>query len=451
MKKSFGGDKMYIKSKYTSYRFSNKDQSLLIYNSIVGTSSLICIEKGNQVYQELESGVINEKGQWFNILKDKGIIVEKETDESDIIKDKMCDEIYEKVLRLTIMPTEDCNFRCKYCYEEHKKGRMSKELQQAIVKYVRKNIFNFSRVEVSWFGGEPLEEIEIIENLSSQIINICKKAKREYRAGITTNGYDLDYHNFCRLLRCKIYDYQITIDGIKKVHDELRVLKNGEGTYERIMLNLEQIKSKCNKRYFTIAIRTNLTNSSIKYLDKFIHEYNIRFKGDTRFKLFPHFVEKWNEDRFDSSIEGELIENNKRNDIYEILNESDIENLDIYLNFLDSSGLCPAGRKYSYVIGVDGIIYKCTEDFEFADNKIGIMLSNGEMKIDNIKHRKWYMHKVNSSCLKCNNLGKCQSRECPKANIITNSVNCPYDKGKDIIFDMIDRRHFLILKEKNNG
>ena len=225
MKKSFGGDKMYKKSKYTSYRFSNKDQSLLIYNSIVGTSSLICIEKGNQVYQELESGVINEKGQWFNILKDKGIIVEKETDESDIIKDKMCDEIYEKVLRLTIMPTEDCNFRCKYCYEEHKKGRMSKELQQAIVKYVRKNIFNFSRVEVSWFGGEPLEEIEIIENLSSQIINICKKAKREYRAGITTNGYDLDYHNFCRLLRCKIYDYQITIDGIKKVHDELRVLK----------------------------------------------------------------------------------------------------------------------------------------------------------------------------------------------------------------------------------
>ena len=90
MKKSFGGDKMYKKSKYTSYRFSNKDQSLLIYNSIVGTSSLICIEKGNQVYQELESGVINEKGQWFNILKDKGIIVEKETDESDIIKDKMC-------------------------------------------------------------------------------------------------------------------------------------------------------------------------------------------------------------------------------------------------------------------------------------------------------------------------------------------------------------------------
>ncbi len=450
MKKNFGGDKMYKKSNFTSYRFSKKDQSLLIYNSITGTNSLICVENGKQVFQELESGKISEQCKWFDVLKDRGIIVEENVNELEIVKDKMCDEIYERVLRLTIMPTEDCNFRCKYCYEEHKKGSMSKELQQAIIKYVRKNIFNFCRVEVSWFGGEPLEEIEIIENISYQIINICKKAKREYRAGITTNGYELDYQNFCRLLKCKIYDFQITVDGIKDVHDKLRILKNGEGTYERIMFNLEEIKSKCNKRYFAIAIRTNLTNSSIKYLDKFVHEYNLRFKGDTRFKLFPHFVGKWNEDRFDNSIENELIENNMRNDTYIKLFESKIENLDIYLNFLDSSGLCPAGRKYSYVIGYDGSIYKCTEDFEFEDNKIGKMLLSGEMKIENIKHRKWFMHEVGGTCQKCNYLGNCQSRSCPKANIMRGGINCPNEKGKDIILDMIDRKNFLILKEENN-
>ena len=62
------------------------------------------------------------------------------------------------VWHLIINPTQDCNFRCWYCYEKHPKSKMQPETVERIKKLIR-NIFEQHEVKhfmLGWFGGEPL-------------------------------------------------------------------------------------------------------------------------------------------------------------------------------------------------------------------------------------------------------------------------------------------------------
>ena len=114
---------------------------------------------------------------------------------------KYYDKIYDKMLSLTIMPTELCNFRCRYCYEKFEKGKMQEDIYKGIVKYLQKNLSSYSGLDISWFGGEPLLALDIIEKMSTDIYELCKLLKKPYMAGMTTNGYLLTPEVVERLLK----------------------------------------------------------------------------------------------------------------------------------------------------------------------------------------------------------------------------------------------------------
>ncbi len=442
----------YTMSRFTKIIKSQVDGNLLMYNSITGEDSLICVkdhETIDCVYDILSSGEktnINE--HIYDVLVQKGHLVSKNCDEQRYAEELIAREKYSPILRLTIMPTEDCNFRCGYCYEEHKLGVMSESVQESIIKYVRKNIHSYAELRVSWFGGEPLEAKEIIYQLSKKLLHICQSAKRKYSAGITTNGYELDMDTFLALLASKVYDYQITIDGPQEIHDKLRKLKDGSRTYNRIMENLISIKENCKKAYFTIALRTNFTNASLSKIDDCVKTYISLFGKDKRFRMFPHYMGKWSEERFDSSLDKQLLDKKDWAGLYDkVMNYRDELSLDINLNFLSSMGLCPAGYAFSYVIGVNGELYKCTQDFEFEDNKIGLLCPNGSMHIDQEKHRKWYFNLLNHKCESCFFLGACQGRNCPKHIIQNDGVcNCSVHKNNiGLVLDLLDRKNYMYI------
>ena len=65
---------------------------------------------------------------------------------------------------LTLNPTQNCNFRCWYCYEKHPKGYMQPETVKRI-KCLATHIFEKGDTKhfvLSWFGGEPLLYFEKI-------------------------------------------------------------------------------------------------------------------------------------------------------------------------------------------------------------------------------------------------------------------------------------------------
>ena len=160
-------------SKY-NYYVMTKDKDLLIYNTLNYSFSKIL----NKDLDKFDSSY-NYWGNKPNVeLAQAGVIIKEETNEQDLFNMFQLNAIKEKKLVITIVLTSACNFRCAYCFEENfsnKKSNISDENLETIISYVRKNLWKYNEVIISWFGGEPLlypYVKELIDYATSQNLEI---------------------------------------------------------------------------------------------------------------------------------------------------------------------------------------------------------------------------------------------------------------------------------------
>ena len=134
-----GEKKMNYKVSMFNYVLNCEDGSLRMYNSLSGLDSLMIVGKSAKesvlsVLADTDS-VESVPARIKEALIQRGYLVSDNKDEDYAVRLKMLETIYnEKYLNLIIMPTEQCNFRCKYCYETFEKGKMHQSIQEAIVK-----------------------------------------------------------------------------------------------------------------------------------------------------------------------------------------------------------------------------------------------------------------------------------------------------------------------------
>ena len=438
---------MSYKQSMFNYIYPTADNELLLYNSYGGFASLASISATDfdLIVKSLADKNI-ENNQKFQKLKSLGYFVTSDTDETLLCEQKYMDIVEESTLRLIILPTEKCNFCCKYCYETFEKGKMSSETQDSLIKFVRKNIMKFSSMEVQWFGGEPLEALDVIENLSNAFISICRAAKRNYTSSMTTNGYNLTLDTFKKLYSLKVYNYQITIDGIKPTHDSQRVLRNGNGTFDKIVSNLATIKTNIKSGIPKFTIRTNFTKYIAQYIDEYIDYFSSLFSDDARFSFSFQKAADWGGNRV-QNMSDNLIDNDffmeLLNKISQYKNKLDISPHSALMN--GKTCVCYANKRYSFVIGSDGTIYKCTGDFKLPQNNIGY-LQDGKMIIDSNKHAKWLCRNNRNykNCDTCFYSGACLVGSCPASFIKEEKTGlCLYEKSFiNCYLELFDRRYF---------
>ncbi|CCY08045.1 arylsulfatase [Coprobacillus sp. CAG:698] len=445
---------MYKNSIY-NYSIIFNDGSLRMYNSMIGNRSLICVmdPKKSKMIKNVLDGKDSYEILPENIIKvlvKYGYLVLKEKDEDKELEIKIAETICgEKFLSLIILPTEQCNFRCKYCYEKLKKGKMSEETQNSLIDFVRKNISKYIGLSVSWFGGEPLEALDVVENLSKKFIEICKIAKKTYVAGITTNGYNLDSETFDKLYKLKVLSYQITLDGYKTEHDRQRILENGKGSFEKIIANLKIIKSK-NTKGTTIIIRTNFTKSIIDNIDKYLIFYKENFGNDMRFSFYIQKASDWGGKQV-ANFSNELIRTKNSGDVHKYvlkkLKEHDIylSNSSHYSELQCELNTCYAAKLGHLVIGSDGIIYKCTRNFELPENNVGQLDKNGHIIFNN-NYSKWInpLKTKSKKCEKCFNRASCLPMKCPYQNLISEENQCPPMGGYNL-YAFLERFHISLF------
>ena len=414
-------------SRFTIQTLNNKDE-VLLYNSFVGTKSFckLSLESRNAILATIgRKEECYEYKDIINKLTEKGHLVDINDNELEKLRLLYLDTVVENTLRLIILPTEKCNFSCVYCYESFEKPRMTEVVQKDIVDYVRKNISRYKHLRVLWFGGEPTIELEIIQKLSKVFIDICRKNRIVYSAQITTNGYLLTTEMFKSLLDCEIRDYQITIDGIQRIHDKYRVDKKGSGTYEIIMNNIHQINSDYSNERYNIIIRTNLTQEIFDYMEEYVNQCNDLVKNSHHVKIDVQFVNNW-KNKVGDAIKSNILDDDLSVIFFErLLNCSESLKGIITEEFELGGLICYAGRRNSILIRPNGEVHKCTMCFEEQHDYIGTISFKSNYNIDMFS--KWlsifnYCKEID----KCDIAPLCLGDCCPAQRILTNEgEKCP--------------------------
>jgi len=116
---------------------------------------------------------------------------------------------------------------------------------------------NFNDVNISFYGGESLNEFDNLIICVSYAKNHKGLKDMNMEFNITTNGLLLTPEISKKLIE---HDFliDISLDGPAEEHDRFRVMANGEKTWKRIMRNVKYIKSQF-PDYFKSRIRFFVT------------------------------------------------------------------------------------------------------------------------------------------------------------------------------------------------
>lgn len=129
--------------------------------------------------------------------------------------------------------THKCNLRCSHCYqEEYCKDLEKKELEDIFEQYQEFLEFFQYKGHINFTGGEPFLYKDIF-----LLFDLCET--RGISFGVLTNGTLLNKELVQKLAKYKKLSFvQISIDGKKETHDEIR----GKGNFEKSFATIGLLK-----------------------------------------------------------------------------------------------------------------------------------------------------------------------------------------------------------------
>jgi len=320
----------------------------------------------------------------------------------------------EDSFELTILPTEKCNFRCPYCYEDFKLGRMPRWVVDAVKQLLSRQAGRegLKHIRLSWFGGEPLIARDLVFEITEHALDVVQKHGLAFESSMTTNGYYLDKATFTRLTDLQIGIYQITLDGPPEVHNRSRILFNGQGTFDRIWRNLEDIHES--DREFTLILRMNVHDGNYEAIKAWLPSLGQTFlREDKRFLLHFH------------TVFGENLANKSSNqstkrfrELYQIASAHRLP-VDLGRLFAPLGSVCYAARANNFVIRSNGNVNKCTVGFGIPQNDVGKLTPDGKLLLNDNYHL-WVRNPLSHpSCRSCSFAYQCGGyASCPLQPIL---------------------------------
>lgn len=187
-----------------------------------------------------------------------------------------------KVIKaLCLHIAHDCNLACKYCFADEgeyrggKRELMSYEVGKAAIDFLVKASDGRKNLEVDFFGGEPLMNLQVVKDLVLYARSLEKSFNKKFRFTLTTNGVLLkdDIYDF---LNKEMSNIVLSIDGRKEVHDKMRPFRNGKGSYDFILPKyLDFVESRGHKDYY---VRGTFTANNTDFFEDFISMMKAGFK-----------------------------------------------------------------------------------------------------------------------------------------------------------------------------
>lgn len=147
---------------------------------------------------------------------------------------------------LTFNTTHACNMACRYCFAFTKEKHidpMSIHVAEKATKNLLKDFPNTKRYLFYFFGGEPLLCKDFIRETVRRIEERFKEYPgKDFAFLLNTNGLLLNDKDLLALFKEKDFTITISLDGPQEVNDQNRLLVSGQGSFKRIMANIELLR-----------------------------------------------------------------------------------------------------------------------------------------------------------------------------------------------------------------
>jgi uncharacterized protein len=417
----------WVPSRY-NIRATAEDGRLVLWNSLSGKIAVFKAEHREGVISLLQrKGFEHPKENVVGYLVDCGFLVRKGVNEYRQFQRLFGEQHYRSdVLELILMASEDCNFRCTYCYEDFARGTMLPSVRQGVKNLVSKRIQKLNRLHISWFGGEPLYGIEAIEDLAPYLLGLAREHGVPFTSHMTTNGYLLDKEMADRLFSWSITNFQITLDGLPEHHNHSRPARDGGPTFDTILNNLKSLAAR--DESFRVMLRVNFDHVNSPGLSNFVEVLADAFRHDPRFVLSLRPVGQWGGP---NDAELEVCGNDDAQRIQtDLVAEARRQGLSVG-SLRDASRVgsqtCYAARPFNFLIGASGKVMKCTVSLDKDENNVvGRITPEGELQLDEERLALWTepVFEQDGKCRKCVVLPTCQGSHCPLIRLESNTQPC---------------------------
>jgi uncharacterized protein len=263
-------------------------------------------------------------------------------------------------LGLVIAPTMACNMACTYCFEGNKHGRMKPEVIEALLEFVGKLAKPLDHLSITWYGGEPLLAMDIIEDLTESFRDLAGENRFTYGAGIITNGSLLNSEMVDRLVAAGVDQAQVTVDGPSHIHDTKRPLKNGKSSFATILENITYAISKMGVA-LRVSVDKDMAREDVRLLLRELESAGLKNRVGIYFgyiepattacaNIADNCYDKAGFARIEADFTALLLE----------------EGYDVHKIPTPFPAICVAQQLTSHVIDPDGDMYRC---FNYVGDK----------------------------------------------------------------------------------
>ena len=248
------------------------DDGVLLYHTLTCCMILLTNEEAAHLTAQQE-------------LIDNWFLVPEEHDDR-----KLCEQIrktaqlfqppQKSITGYTILTTTGCNARCFYCYEKGTKPvTMTAETASKVVRYILAHRGE-EIVKLSWFGGEPLYNVQVIDQ-------ICKELKEHevpFKSSMVTNGYLFDAEMVQRAKDLwNLKNVQITLDGTEQTYNRIKRYIYGEvNAFERVLGNIQLLTDEG----IRVLIRLNVDKHNIEEMSELVSLLHQRFGVNKRLIIY---------------------------------------------------------------------------------------------------------------------------------------------------------------------
>ena len=143
------------------------------------------------------------------------------------------------IMKITLAITQKCNLACDYCYIHKRNSTMNTQTAAKIIDFVFQNAHENEKIEIGFFGGEPLLEIGLLKEITGLIRSHESYDRNRIILSVTTNGtiYSEDISQF---LADNDVILNISCDGPLVVQDASRHFADGSGSSAIVEANIKQ-------------------------------------------------------------------------------------------------------------------------------------------------------------------------------------------------------------------